>query len=133
MKTVKVVLLAIIFIFLLLFLFQNYNALLSTTTLELNLFGPLHLRSTPIPLYALILGSVLLGVLVTAFYFGIGSYRSRQNLRSLRKQNYTLQEELNSLRNLPITDAEVTANRSEHLAGNESAEEPGEANSGKVM
>jgi uncharacterized integral membrane protein len=132
MKTVKVVLLAIIFIFLLLSLFQNYNALLTTTTLELNLFGPLQLRSTPIPLYVLILGSLFLGVLVTAFYFGMGSFRSRRKLRSLRKQNYTLQEELNSLRNLPITDAEVTTNRSEHLAGSESTEEPGEANSGKA-
>jgi uncharacterized integral membrane protein len=107
MKSVKAVLWALLTVLLLLFLFQNRDPLLSQTTLELNLFGPLQFRSTPIPLYALILGSLFLGAVIAALYCGLGNFRLHKTVRSLRRQNNGLQTELKSLRNLPITEADV--------------------------
>ena len=131
MKSVKAVLWALLTVLLLLFLFQNRDALLSRTTLELTLFGPLQFRSTPIPLYALILASLLLGALVTALYCGLSNLRMHKSVRSLRRQNTSLQSELKSLRNLPITEAEVPASRPTETPESESSEEAeGEKNSG---
>jgi len=109
MKALKAIFWGLLTLVLVLFLFQNRDALLYTTTLELNLFGPLHFRTIPIPLYALVLGSILLGIIATAIYLGIGGYRLRQRLRELQKQNENLQQELNSLRNLPITEPDIGA------------------------
>lgn len=109
MKSFKAVIWGLLTLLLILFLFQNKEAFLSRTTLELNLFGPLQFRSVPIPLYALILAALFLGVLITAIYCGIGNYRLHQSVRSLKRQNESLREELKSLRNLPITEAEVSA------------------------
>lgn len=130
MRSVKAVLWALLTVLLLLFLFQNRDALLSQTTLELNIFGPLQFRSTPIPLYALILGSILLGAVVVALYCGLASVKLHQAVRSLRRQNDSLQTELKSLRNLPITEAEVPAGQPAETVGSESAEGTEEANSG---
>jgi uncharacterized integral membrane protein len=130
MKSVKAVLWAILTVLLLLFLFQNRDALLAQTTLELNLIGPLRFRSTPIPLYALLLASILLGAVTSAIYCGLANLKLHRTARSLRHQNDSLQTELKSLRNLPITEAEVPASRAPEKAGIESAEETEEENSG---
>jgi uncharacterized integral membrane protein len=132
MKSVKAVLWALISVLILVFLFQNREMLLTESTLELNLFGPLKFRSTPIPLYAAILGALLLGVIGTALYCGIGNYRLHQRLRVLQRQNDSLQEELKSLRNLPITEAEVPAGRPANAVGIEPREETNRKNSEKT-
>lgn len=132
MKSVKAVLWALLTVVLLLFLFQNRDALLSQTTLELTMFGPLQFRSTPIPLYALILGSLFLGAVIAALYCGLGNLKMHKNVRSLRRQNKSLQTELNSLRNLPITEEEVPVSLPAESPGSEPAEEDEGTNSGKT-
>ena len=129
MKQIKVVGLLLIVVLLVAFLFQNYNAFLATTTLEFKLFGLLHFRSMPIPLYGLILGCIFGGGLMTSLYFGLGNFRMRGTLRSLQRQNNSLQEELKSLRNLPITEAEVPAVRPEDTPRNDSEEKAEQTNS----
>ena len=129
MKPIKVVGLLFIVVLLVAFLFQNYNAFLATTTLEFRVFGLRDFRSMPIPLYGLILGCIFGGGLVTALYFGLGNFRMRGTLRSLQRKNNSLEEELNSLRNLPITEAEVPAVRPEDTPRDESAEQAEPTNS----
>ena len=130
MKPVKWVVLLLLIVLLIAFLIQNIDAILAPTTFEFRLFGLLHVSSKPIPLYALILGSIFGGGLMTAIYLGVGNFRLRGSLRSLQRQNNGLQEELNSLCNLPITEADVPASRSAEIVGTDSAEEAEEANTG---
>ena len=130
MKPVKWVVLLLLMVLLIVFLFQNYEAFLSATTLELRLPALPPLASKPIPLYALILGSVFGGGLMTALYLGLGNFRLRRKLRSVKRQNDSLQEELNSLRNLPITEADVPTSQPVETVGNDSVEGAEEANSG---
>jgi uncharacterized integral membrane protein len=107
MKPVKWLALLLSMVLLIVFLFQNYEAFLAATTLEFRLRVLPPLNSGPIPLYALILGSIFGGGVMTTLYLGLGNLRLRKTLRSLKRQNNSLQEELKSLRNLPITEAEV--------------------------
>ena len=130
MKPVKWVVLLLLIVLLIAFLIQNIDAILAPTTFEFRLFGLLHVSSKPIPLYALILGSIFGGGLMTAIYLGVGNFRLRGSLRSLQRQNSGLQEELNSLRNLPITEADVPASRPAEIVGIDSTEEAEEANTG---
>ncbi len=67
---------------------------------------------------------------MTALYLGLGNFRLRRKLSSVRRQNDSLQEELNSLRNLPITEADVPTSQPEETVGNDSVEKAEEANSG---
>jgi uncharacterized integral membrane protein len=127
MKQVKWVVLLLCMVLLIVFLIQNIDEILAATTFEFNLFGLVHLRSKPIPLYGLILGSIFVGGLMTAIYLGLGNFRLRSSLRSLQKKNSSLQEELKSLRNLPITEAEVPASQPVETSGNEYSEEAKEA------
>ena len=55
MKAVKWVVMLLLMVLLIVFLFQNYEAFLSATTLELRLPALPPLTSRPIPLYGLIL------------------------------------------------------------------------------
>jgi uncharacterized integral membrane protein len=126
MKAVKWVVLLLLMVLLITFLVQNIDAILAATTFELKLFGLVHISSKPIPLYALILGSIFGGGLMTAIYLGLGNFRLRNSLRSLQRQNSSLQEELKSLRNLPITEPEVVTSQPAEISGTSSAEE-GEA------
>jgi lipopolysaccharide assembly protein A len=130
MKPVKWVVLLLLMVLLIVFLIQNIEAILAATTFEFRLFGLLHVSSKPIPLYALILGSIFGGGLMTAIYLGLGNFRLRSSLRSLERQNSSLQEELKSLRNLPITEAEVVASQPAKTPGSEYAEEAEEAKTG---
>lgn len=130
MKAVKWVALLFLMVLLIVFLFQNYEAFLSATTLELRLPLLPTLASKPIPLYGLILGSVFGGGLMTALYLGFGNFRLRRKLSSVEQQNDSLQEELKSLRNLPITEADVPTSQTVETVGNDSVEGAEEANSG---
>ena len=117
MKSLKALLWGLLTLLLVLFLFQNREAFLYRTSLELILFGPLRFRTVPIPLYALIAGAIFLGVLATAVYCGMASYRLHKTLRALKRENDSLQEELKSLRNLPITDAKAPETKSVDTTG----------------
>jgi uncharacterized integral membrane protein len=118
MKAVKWVVMLLLMVLLIVFLFQNYEAFLSATTLELRLPALPPLTSRPIPLYGLILGSVFGGGLMTALYLGLGNFRLRRTLRSVQRQNGSLQEELKSLRNLPITETGVPTSQPAETVGN---------------
>ena len=130
MKPVKWVVLLLLALLLIAFLIQNYHAILAATTFEFRLFGVLHVSSKPIPLYGLILGSIFGGGFMTALYLGLGNFRLLRNLRSVKRQNDSLQEELKSLRNLPITQADVPTSQPVETVGNDSVEGAEEANSG---
>jgi uncharacterized integral membrane protein len=130
MKAVKWVVFFLSVLLLVAFLFQNQDAFLDPTTFEFRLYGPLHVSSKPIPLYGLLLGSIFGGGLMTTLYLGLGNFRLRRKLRSVKRQNDSLQEELNSLRNLPITEADVPTSQPVETVGNDSVEGAEEANSG---
>jgi uncharacterized integral membrane protein len=97
MRALKALVWGAAMLLLVVFLFQNREVLLYEMDLRLVLFG-FTFRSMPIPLYALILGSLFLGVLATVLYCGLGNLRMRQTLRSLRRENENLGDELRSLR-----------------------------------
>jgi uncharacterized integral membrane protein len=96
MRALKGFIWGVVTLLLVVFLFQNREVLLHELDLKLVIFR-FTFHSIPIPLYALILGSLFLGVVATSLYCGFGNLRLRHMLRSLRRENENLHEELRSL------------------------------------
>ncbi|SKA71151.1 lipopolysaccharide assembly protein LapA domain-containing protein [Desulfobaculum bizertense] len=97
------VLLALFFLTMVLFA-QNIEALAHPVELGLNMFGQ-DLFHIVQPVYFLLLFSFIIGGVICTLYFLFEKCRMGTELRRCRKQIKTLEKEVNSLRNLPLEDA----------------------------
>ena len=86
---------------------QNHLAMSTSVVFRLNLIFT-EFTSVPISLYVVVILTFVFGVLITWFYGMIEQYRLRRDIRVLEKGLREKDEELNSLRNLPITSDDVS-------------------------
>lgn len=103
MRYIKILFLIVFFFVAMLFFFQNTQPLNTTISLELNLFFA-HLKSVPIPMYFLVLASFALGGIVVLFYFLAEKIRLGSELKQCKRRMASLQQEVNSLRTLPVDE-----------------------------
>lgn len=105
MRYLNIGIIIIFFFISMLFLFQNYESLSTSMNLKFDLIlGPKY-ESSPLPFYALVLASFAIGALITLLYFSLEKVRLSAKLKSCSKKLAKLEEELNSLRNMPLNDA----------------------------
>jgi putative membrane protein len=103
MRFIKVLLL-VIFIFLaLLFVAQNSEVLAKTLQVQLDLYFWKGL-SQPMPVILLIGAAFLLGALFSMVFFISEKMRLGSRLKDCRSRMAGLEQELNSLRNLPLEE-----------------------------
>ena len=98
MKFMKTASILILFILVITFALKNQ------VTVSLQYYfldGPLKM-----PLYLLIFFSILVGFLIAGSAGVFTGFRLKYEIRSYKKTIHALEEELNSLRNLPITESE---------------------------
>ncbi|MFA6811255.1 MAG: LapA family protein [Desulfoplanes sp.] len=105
MRYLKVLCLVALFFVSMLFFVQNTDVLVQTLTLQLALLS-WHVTSAPVPHYLLILLAFVGGAILPMIYFLCEKIRLSKELRGARKMIKKQEEELNSLRNMPIEDAE---------------------------
>ncbi len=103
MRYLKVLCLITLFFVSMLFLVQNTDVLLQTITLQLELFS-WHISSVPVPLYLLILLAFVAGSLLALIYCFGEKIRLAKELRGVRKTIKKQEQELNSLRNMPLQE-----------------------------
>ena len=104
MRFIKVLFLLALFVFSILFFSQNNDVLLQGLTLVLDIPYVATLHSIPLPFGVLILAAFVAGSLLTIIYFIIDKFRSGANLKECRTRMASLEQELNSLRNMPISE-----------------------------
>jgi len=105
MRYLKALMLALLFVVSMLFFVQNNAPLSSSLQLEFNLIT-LHLISIPLPMYLFVLAAFLLGVLFSLGFLLVERIRLGLELKSLRKQFASLEDEALALRTLPLNQAE---------------------------
>ncbi|NDV19134.1 DUF1049 domain-containing protein [Pseudodesulfovibrio sp. JC047] len=103
MRFIKVLFLLALFVFSILFFSQNIEVLQQELTLILDIPYVVTLHSIPLPFSVLILLAFVVGSLLTMVYFIIDKFRSGSKLKECRTRMSSLEQELNSLRNLPIS------------------------------
>ena len=104
MRFVKVLFLLALFVFSILFFSQNNDVLLQELTLILDIPYVATLHSIPLPFGFLILAAFVAGSLMTMIYFVVDKFRSCAKLKECRTRMASLEQELNSLRNMPIDE-----------------------------
>ena len=91
-----------------LFLVQNYETLTSQFQLEINFYF-FALLGPALPLYIVILGAFLLGVVLSLIFFILDKISSAGQLKACRRKLARLEQEVTSLRNLPLQEQPVGA------------------------
>lgn len=104
MRFIKVIFLLVLFVFSILFFSQNNDVLLQALTLKLDIPYAVTLHSIPLPFGFLILAAFVAGALLTMFYFAVDKIRSGATLKECKTRMASLEQELNSLRNMPISE-----------------------------
>jgi uncharacterized membrane protein YciS (DUF1049 family) len=104
MRFIKVLFLLALFVFSILFFSQNNDVLLQELILKLDIPYAMTLHSIPLPFGVLILAAFVAGSLLTMVYFAVDKIRSASALKECKTRMASLEQELNSLRNMPISE-----------------------------
>ena len=99
-----------------LFLVQNYDILTQQFQLELNLYF-FALLGPALPLYIVILGAFLLGVFLSLIFFIIDKFQAAGQLKACRRKLTRLEQEVTSLRNLPLQEQPFGSDPDSMLGG----------------
>ncbi len=103
MRYIKLVLLVVSLTIAALFFIQNQALLLSTLGLKVDLYVVKFLTPA-VPLYGVIISAFVLGMVLSLIFLLIDKIHCSSQLRSCRKRLRSLEEEVTSLRNLPLQD-----------------------------
>jgi len=103
MKYIKLLLLAAFFVISMLFFFQNTVVLSDAVILRLDLYWEKFI-SRELPLYVIMLGCFVIGVIATMLHFIADKLRMNSELKKRAIKIRMLEKELNSLRNMPLED-----------------------------
>ncbi|MCF8104598.1 MAG: LapA family protein [Desulfohalobiaceae bacterium] len=101
MRYVKVLVVVLLFLFGIIFFMQNTQFINTTITLQFN-FPGIDWSSSPIPIYLFILLAFCIGVLVSLIYFSLDKFRQGRELKWYKTRVKSLEQEINSLRTLPL-------------------------------
>lgn len=103
MKYLRVAALILLFFFSMLFFVQNHELLSTTVRLTLDIFG-LELQSKEIPYYLIVLLAFAAGGFISLVYLLAEKIRLSREVRRCKDKIKALEEEVNSLRNMPLED-----------------------------
>ncbi|MGL1862357.1 MAG: DUF1049 domain-containing protein [Pseudodesulfovibrio sp.] len=110
MRFIKVLFLLALFVFSILFFTQNNDVLLQELILKLDIPYAMTLHSVPLPFMVLMLVAFVAGSLLTLVYFIVDKVRGGSKFRECKTRMASLEQELNSLRNMPISEVQPYAN-----------------------
>lgn len=124
MRFLKILLLLAFIAILLIFFQQNTEVLNTAIQFQLDMFGNTW-RSMNMPLYFVVVAAFFLGGVLTLLYFFIEKLRTAKQLRTYRMQVTKLEQEVNSLRNLPLQETYPPAVEETYAPSPESKAEAG--------
>ncbi len=113
MKYLRVAALILLFFFSMLFFVQNHELLSTTVKLTLQLFG-LEFQSTDIPYYLIVLLAFVAGGFISLAYLLVEKIRLSSEVKRSKARIKDLEEEVNSLRNMPLDDENYSMDSSEN-------------------
>ena len=116
MKHVKFMLAIILMLVVVILIVQNHEALSTKVSFRFSFFS-WSLQSSMMSVYYIITISFLFGVIISGTYGIIERFRLMKALKSLRTSSQEKEQELNSLRNLPITSEDISQDETDESNG----------------
>jgi len=106
MRFLKVLGLVLLFLISMMFFIQNTEILSQEMSLHLNFYiGDYVAKSRPLPFYFLLLAAFAIGAVLVLLFFIMDKMRMGKQLKECRSQRDSLEQEVNSLRNLPLDNS----------------------------
>ena len=103
MRFLKVLGLVLLFLISMMFFIQNTEILSQEMSLHLNFYiGDYVAQSRPLPFYFLLLAAFAIGALLVLLFFVMDKLRMGKLLKECTGERERLEQEVNSLRNLPL-------------------------------
>ena len=114
MKHIKFLLLVFIMLGVFIILVQNHESFSTTVTFKIDpkFTDPYH--TPPMSIYLISLMAFILGVVITWVFNLLERLQLKKQMNNLRKELREKDNELNSLRNMPITSENVTSDIQEN-------------------
>lgn len=106
MRYIKVLLLTLFFFVSMVFFIQNNQVIASLMVLRIDILG-LELVSREMPFYLIVLASFVVGSIFSMMYFLFEKIRLSRELKAAKAKLATLEQEVTSLRNLPLQNETV--------------------------
>ena len=116
MKHVKFMLAIILMLVVVILIVQNHEALSTKVSFRVSFFS-YSVQSSMMSVYYIITISFLFGVIISGTYGIIERFRLMKALKSLRAESQEKEQELNSLRNLPITSEDISQDETDESNG----------------
>ena len=111
MKHVKAIVVILFLLLVVILAVQNYQALSTPISFKINLLF-LNAESSGLPVFFIAIVTFLVGVICTWLYGIAERLGFRRQAKILMKDVKQKEEELNSLRNLPVTTEDMSADQS---------------------
>jgi len=105
MNLIKSITFFVIMVLLLIFVIQNGGVLSSPVSFEMDLFVK-DFSTGPVPLYSVLLVAFCSGLLISGLWGLVHRWRLRSQNRQMNRLLAERERELNSLRNLPVLEAQ---------------------------
>ena len=109
MKQVKFTLEIILLLVVVILTVQNHEAMSTEVTFRVKFFS-YSAQSSHMSLYYIVTIAFLFGLIISGLYGIIERFRLKKTIKVLKGASQEKDQELNSLRNLPITSDEVNSN-----------------------
>lgn len=109
MKHLKFIIAIIIMMFIIVLIVQNHGAFSTKVVFRFNLLA-IDFESAEISLYSIVPIVFLFGILIAGLYGMIERFQLKKQIREMNVSSREKDEELNSLRTLPITSENVSSN-----------------------
>ena len=116
MKHVKFMLAIILMLVVVILIVQNHEAMSTKVSFQVKFFS-YHLQSSNMSVYYIVTISFLFGVIISGLYGIIERFRLMKVLKLLRATSKEKDQELNSLRNLPITSDNISQDETNDVNG----------------
>jgi ATP adenylyltransferase len=113
MTHLKIIVVALVSLLVIVMAVQNDAAMSQKIQLKLDLFVFDKISTSEVSVYQVAIIAFLLGLILTGFYAIVERFRLKKKIKLLSAELQDKDQELNSLRNLPITSEDVRSGQTE--------------------
>ncbi|MFH1350738.1 MAG: LapA family protein [Pseudomonadota bacterium] len=106
MKHLRFILAILLMLVIVILIVENHEAMSTTVVFKINLFSLIY-QSSSISLYYIVTIAFLFGILISGLYGILERFRLKRRIRVIGRELQDKDQELNSLRNLPITSGDM--------------------------
>ncbi|MCD6562157.1 MAG: LapA family protein [Deltaproteobacteria bacterium] len=111
MKHIKLIIITLFLLLIIIVAVQNYAAFVTPVSFRLDLFFS-RFQSVKMPISFVVVVAFLIGFVVAGGYGMFERFRLKKQIKTLTKEVKEMDNEINSLRNLPVTSEDMSLEQS---------------------